>query len=63
MTQHRPRKYPHTREANNHYLRMLPVTDEELDEVKKIMEKLDYCTECDIPVWKQFHIRHNLPYK
>lgn len=53
-------KYPNTREAANHYFRLFNVTDEEVYMTRLFLEKLGYDFNSDIPIWKQFELKHNI---
>lgn len=56
-------KYPHTRIYHNKYLTELreeDITPQLIEDMNKLMTSMGYDVNSDIPIWKQFHIRHGL---
>lgn len=54
-------KYDEPADPKFDYLKLNPITDEDLDETQKVLEQLGYKFGADqTPVWEQFNKKHNL---
>ena len=54
-------KYEEPADPKFEYLKLNPITDEDLDQTKTVLENLGYTFgPNEEPVWKQFNRKHNL---
>lgn len=54
-------KYDEPADPKFDYLKLNPITDDDLDEAEKVLNHLGYKTGPEqLPIWRQFEIKHNL---
>jgi len=54
-------KYDEPSDPKLDYLKLNPITDEDLEETEKVLNNMGYKTGPDeLPIWRQFEIKHNL---
>jgi hypothetical protein len=54
-------KYTEPADPEYDYLKLNPITDQDLEDTEKVLNKMGYKTgPGELPIWKQFELRHNL---
>ena len=54
-------KYDEPADPKLDYLKLTPITDEDLEETERVLNNIGYKTGPDeLPIWRQFEIKHNI---
>ena len=54
-------KYDEPADPKLDYLKLNPITDDDLEETEKVLNNMGYKTGPDeLPIWQQFNLKHNL---